>query len=137
VTAPELAAFTVGATDRKGRDELHATLKAMEAQTHFEVLGVGAEASAGDVDQAYEVLAREFHPDRFRLRSDDVRALALKIFDRLGEAQAVLRDPGRRRRYQSDLQHESTTREREQAHPEFSTESTTATAAEQVYFAGV
>jgi DNA-binding response OmpR family regulator/tetratricopeptide (TPR) repeat protein len=125
-------------SDNKGREELVATLEAMRGQTHFEVLGVPAEASPGEVDSAYEGLAREYHPDHFRFRPEDVRALGLKIFDRLGESQATLRDPGRRRKYQAQIDRERAAREEhEEDGAVFVQRSSPGGAAEQVYFAGV
>ena len=123
-------------TEQKGREELGAVYETMRNQTHFQVLGVGTDASAGDVDAAYEELAREYHPDQFRSRPDDVRAVAMKIFDRLGEAQVVLRDTGRRRKYQAQLERERTALEEADSAPFLQRESS-GDAAEQVYFAGV
>lgn len=121
----------------KPREELEATLEAMTRQSHAEVLSLRPEATPGEVDSAYETLARDYHPDRFRFRSDDVRTMALKIFDRLGEAQAVMRDPARRRKYMAQL-------ERERARPGAERAVLFATgggkpsnAAERVYFSGV
>jgi CheY-like chemotaxis protein/tetratricopeptide (TPR) repeat protein len=122
--------------EQKGREELAAAYESMRGQTHFEVLGVGADASAGEVDAAYEALAREYHPDQFRARSDDVRALGMRIFDRLGEAQVVLRDTGRRRKYQAQLERDRAALEEGDSAPFVQREST-GDAAEQVYFAGV
>jgi curved DNA-binding protein CbpA len=108
----------------------------MRTQTHFQVLGVATDATAGDVDAAYEELAREYHPDQFRSRPDDVRSLGLRIFDRLGEAQVVLRDTTRRRKYQAQLERERAEVEDGDSAPFIQRESS-GDAAEQVYFAGV
>ena len=83
----------------RSRDDLTAILGVMNHQTHFEVLALDREATPAEVATAYEVRAREFHPDRFRLRPEDVRVLAERIFERLEEAHAVLTDPTARRRY--------------------------------------
>jgi CheY-like chemotaxis protein/tetratricopeptide (TPR) repeat protein len=122
--------------EQKGREELAAVHETMRGQTHFEVLGVGTDASASEVDAAYEELAREYHPDQFRARPDDVRSLGMKIFDRLGEAQVVLRDTGRRRKYQAQLERERAVLDEADSAPFVQREST-GDAAEQVYFAGV
>ncbi len=87
-------------------EDLAAALETMAAQTHFEVLGVGAGADPDTVELAYERLARTFHPDRFRFRADDVRAIAREIFDRLDEARAVLGDPAARQQYVAMLEQE-------------------------------
>jgi CheY-like chemotaxis protein len=125
-----------GQPEQKGREELAAVFETMRNQTHFQVLGVAADASAGDVDAAYEELAREYHPDQFRARPDDVRSLGLRIFDRLGEAQVVLRDTNRRRKYQAQLEREKTQLQDGDSAPFMQRESS-GDAAEQVYFAGV
>lgn len=87
----------------RSRDDLAAINEVMHHQTHFEVLALDREASPAEVDTAYEVRAREFHPDRFRLRPEEVRLLAERIFERLEEAHAVLSDATARRRYLSQL----------------------------------
>jgi tetratricopeptide (TPR) repeat protein len=122
--------------EQKGREELGAVLETMRAQTHFQVLGVRDDASPSEVDGAYEELAREYHPDQFRSRPEDVRSLGLRIFDRLGEAQVVLRDPTRRRKYVAQLERERAALDEGDSSP-FVQQERTGDAAEQVYFAGV
>jgi curved DNA-binding protein CbpA len=75
----------------------------MNHQTHFEVLALDRAATQAEVDTAYEVRARDFHPDHFRVRSENVRVVAERIFERLEEAHAVLSDPTARRRYITQL----------------------------------
>lgn len=94
---PHLAAV------ERSRDDLAAILEVMNHQTHFEVLALDREATQPEVSAAYEVRARAFHPDRFRLRPEDVRIVAERIFERLEEAHAVLSDPMARRRYAAQL----------------------------------
>jgi cytochrome c-type biogenesis protein CcmH/NrfG len=60
----------------------------------------------------------------------------MRIFDRLGEAQVVLRDAGRRRKYQAQLERERAELQEADSAPFVQREST-GDAAEQVYFAGV
>jgi CheY-like chemotaxis protein len=132
---PELTVIPRG-PEQKGREELLAVIETMRAQTHFEVLSVGREASPGEVDGAYETLAREYHPDQFRGRPEDVRALGLKIFDRLGEAQVVLRDQNRRRKYIAQLDRDRLALDEGDSAPFVQSEAS-GDAAEQVYFAGV
>jgi len=76
----------------------------MHHQTHFEVLAVDRDATPADVDTAYEVRARDFHPDHFRTRPENVRVVAERIFERLEEAHAVLSDATARRRYLAQLE---------------------------------
>ena len=78
----------------------------LRTQTYFWALGVEPTASVAEIDVAYDTLARSFHGDRYRNSPDDDRHLAQEIFDRLGEAHRVLRDPARRRAYVAKLERE-------------------------------
>jgi DNA-binding response OmpR family regulator len=133
---PEPAPPPARSADQKSREELAAILETMRGENHFEVLEVRPDASPGEVDTAYRARAREYHPDHFRMRSEDLRTLALKIFDRLGEAQATLRDPVRRRKYFMQLERARQTRMRDEEAVYVKREPSGG-AAEQVYFAGV
>jgi curved DNA-binding protein CbpA/DNA-binding response OmpR family regulator len=115
-------------------DELNAILDVMRHQTHFEVLAVDREATQSEVDVAYEVRARDFHPDHFRARPEAVRVVAERIFERLEEAHAVLSDGTARRRYLAQLDRGRPEAEVEKAAP--SGESPQV-AAERIYFQGV
>ncbi len=63
--------------------------------THYEVLGVEAGASPGEVRLAFVALARRHHPDRPGGDADRMRAV--------NEAWAVLGDAARRARYDQAL----------------------------------
>jgi DNA-binding response OmpR family regulator/tetratricopeptide (TPR) repeat protein len=117
--------------DRRSREELEALYEGMLMLSYFDVLGVSEEAGQGEIDRAYEARAREFHPDRFRSHPQELRDVARRIFECLGEAHATLFDPGRRRRYVQRLE-----REREEPAPAITFHSPPA-AAEEVYYAGV
>jgi curved DNA-binding protein CbpA len=123
----------LAATGRSS-EELLAILDVMHHQTHFEVLAVDRDANQVDVDTAYEVRARDFHPDHFRSRPEAVRVVAERIFERLEEAHAVLSDATARRRYVTQL---------ERGKPEVTEETGAApgespqVAAERIYFQGV
>ena len=122
-------------TGERSREELVALLAVMRVQSHFEVLGVEREATPGEIADAYHVLARDFHPDLFRLRSDDVRDTARQIFERLEKAFEVLRDGASRRNYLVELERTPLPAQAE-GEPADGSESA-ATAAERVYFTGV
>jgi CheY-like chemotaxis protein/DnaJ-domain-containing protein 1 len=77
--------------------QLALVAQTVNARDHNWVLGVKPSDSIAAIDQAYESLARSFHPDRYRHRSEEARRLARDIFHRLTEAHGVLSDPGRRR----------------------------------------
>ncbi|KAM3215124.1 hypothetical protein ACQJBY_067224 [Aegilops geniculata] len=65
-------------------------------RTHYEVLGVGAGASRGEIKAAYRRIAREVHPDAAGGGGDEG-------FIRLHTAYATLADPGERARYDRDV----------------------------------
>src|SRR5450432_3132970 len=79
-------------------------LQMARTQDYFWALGLAHDATVAEVDRAYEALARSFHADRYLLAPDDDRKAAQEMFDRLGEAHGVLRDPARRRAYLARLE---------------------------------
>src|SRR5690349_8901269 len=69
--------------------------------TYYEELGIGPDASVPEIRQAYKLMARLLHPDA---QSDpQLKAMAGRQMQRLGEIVAVLVDPGRRYRYDQSL----------------------------------
>lgn len=71
--------------------------------THYDVLGVGADAPVEEVKRAYYERARMYHPDAHAASSPTVRAEAERTMQSLNSAWSVLRDPSRRRRYDRAL----------------------------------
>jgi molecular chaperone DnaJ len=67
---------------------------------YYDVLGVSADAGAEEIKRAYRQLARRYHPDI----SGEERGVA---FLELARAYEVLRDPIRRRQYDTRLAHKS------------------------------
>ena len=65
----------------------------MEFIDYYKVLGVARDASAGEIVKAYRRLARKCHPDVNK------EAGAEEQFKRINEANQVLSDPEKRRRY--------------------------------------
>jgi DnaJ-class molecular chaperone len=63
---------------------------------YYEVLGVSPDAGAAEIKRAYRQLARRYHPD---ISSDDRGGAFLEV----SRAYEVLRDPERRRSYDSRL----------------------------------
>ena len=119
----------------RSREELTAILDVMHHQTHFEVLAVDRDAAQSEVDVAYEVRARDFHPDHFRARPEPVRVVAERIFERLEEAHAVLSDGTARRRYVAQLER---SRAEATGGPEAAPSGESPqVAAERIYFQGV
>jgi two-component system, OmpR family, response regulator len=124
------------AAEVRSQEELAAILNVMRHQSHFEVLAVDRGATESEVDTAYEVRARDFHPDHFRSRPEAVRVVAERIFERLEEAHAVLSDATARRRYLAQLERGRT---ESAAAPEDGAPAAESPllAAERIYFQGV
>lgn len=75
----------------------------MDFIDYYSTLGIPKEASTDDIKKAYRKLARKLHPD---LNPDD--AEAQKKFQQLNEANEVLSDPEKRKKYDQygkDWQH--------------------------------
>lgn len=66
----------------------------MDFIDYYKVLGVGKEASQEEIKKAYRKLARKLHPD---LNPNDEEAK--KKFQQLNEANEVLSDPEKRKKY--------------------------------------
>ncbi|HVR72135.1 MAG TPA: DnaJ domain-containing protein, partial [Vicinamibacteria bacterium] len=91
------------ATDARRQEilEAHAALK---TRTHFEVLGVGREATEAQVKEAYFRMAKRFHPDAHHDAAlTDLRDKLEAVFIRLGDAYEVLRNPRIRASYEKAL----------------------------------
>jgi curved DNA-binding protein len=66
----------------------------VEFRNYYDVLGVSPHASEADIKKAFRTLARKYHPD---VASDKTTAEAR--FKEINEANEVLSDPDKRRRY--------------------------------------
>ena len=73
---------------------LHHTLKLMEFIDYYKTLDITKNATDAEIKKAYRKLARKLHPD---LNPDDKEADAK--FQQLNEANAVLSDPEKRKKY--------------------------------------
>lgn len=67
---------------------------------YYKVLGVGKEATQEEIKKAYRRLAKQYHPD---LNKDNPQAKAK--FQEINEANEVLGDPEKRRRYDEYGEH--------------------------------
>src|SRR5215213_5504109 len=85
------------------RHKIFADRKIMEFIDYYKVLEIDKNASDADVKKAYRKLARKYHPD---LNPND--ANAKKKFQQINEANEVLSDPEKRKKYDKygkDWQH--------------------------------
>ena len=69
---------------------------ATTARDYYQILGLPKSASADDIKKAYRRLARQYHPD---MHSGAKKSEMEKKFKELNEAQEVLSDPDKRKKY--------------------------------------
>ena len=62
-------------------------------QDYYEILGVPRDASQDDIQKAYRKLARKYHPDVNKTKGAEEK------FKKIGEANEVLKDPEKRKKY--------------------------------------
>lgn len=67
--------------------------------THYDVLGVAADAPPAEIRAAFVAQARRHHPDYFVDAAPAVRAAAEQRMRAVNDAWSVLSDPGRRAAY--------------------------------------
>jgi curved DNA-binding protein CbpA len=73
------------------------------AQTYYDVLGVGGEVSSENLKPVYYELARRYHPDRFRRNYPTLVARIESAFARITQAYDTLRDDRLRASYNSKI----------------------------------
>ena len=92
---------------------------ATSQRDYYDVLGLSRSASADDIKKAFRRLARQDHPD---LHTGSRKTEMEKKFKELNEAQEVLSDPDKRKKYdqygQNWEQAEAYEKARQQAGPQ-------------------
>jgi curved DNA-binding protein CbpA len=73
------------------------------AADYYELLGVGRQASATEVKNAYHSLARRYHPDRFHQADAQLRNQIEAAFARVAQAYEVLGDQSSRTAYDAQF----------------------------------
>lgn len=113
---------------RKRNVESETIMNKVDNKGYYAILGVSPSASAAEIKKAYRLKAKELHPDKNRAQDTTRR------FQLLQEAFNVLKDPKRRREYdslgynfhsQENYTHETHTKQKastNQTHPPFSSD---------------
>ena len=65
---------------------------------YYKVLGVDKKASVKEIKKAYRKLAQKWHPDK-HAESEEAKQEASRKFKEIVEANSILSDPEKRRRY--------------------------------------
>ena len=89
---------------RETASNLASRLGELRRKDHFEVLGIGRNATAEQLRKAYLDLAKEYHPDKhYSSASAEVRELASEIYHLVSSAFETLSNAEERRRYLAEL----------------------------------
>jgi tetratricopeptide (TPR) repeat protein len=90
------------------RREIAAKFGRLGNLSHYELLGVEADADLAALKSAYLAAAKTFHPDALARSGLDAktREQASKVFAEIGKAYAVISDPATRREYDAQLGNE-------------------------------
>ncbi len=109
-TAGSLAALNVEVSTEPAkptaghRELVHNTWRRIDWLSHYDLLGVGREASAEEVRRAYLDRSRLFHPDlRHRPDLEGLEKELAAVFDRVKAAHDTLVDPDARATYDQEL----------------------------------
>ena len=82
------------------REQVLTLFDGLEAQSLYELIGVGIDATDREIRKAYFAAAKRFHPDALtHLGLTDIKNEAATVFARIAEANDVLRDPAKRADY--------------------------------------
>lgn len=84
------------------RDELRRRLE-KPPRTHYETLGIPEDAPLRQVQAAFFLLSKHWHPDRLGPEAADLKDGAAHVFDGIAKAYRVLSDPAARAGYDDEL----------------------------------
>jgi curved DNA-binding protein CbpA len=111
VTPPTMAPAAppeLSTEHQKLRAELLERSKILHDLDYYELLGVAPRATAADIQAAFFVLAKRWHPDRLPAELAELRDLVSRAFGRMSEAAQVLGDEQRRKQYDAELRSKAT-----------------------------
>jgi curved DNA-binding protein CbpA len=74
-----------------------------EPRTHYEVLGIPRNAPPRQMQSAFFLLSKRWHPDRLGSEAADLRESATRVFESISRAYHVLTDPAQRALYDAEL----------------------------------
>jgi curved DNA-binding protein CbpA len=71
--------------------------------THYDVLGIPRDATVPQVQSAFFLLSKRWHPDRLGPEATDLKPAAARVFAAISKAYSVLADPAARLAYDLEL----------------------------------
>lgn len=73
-------------------------------ETHYDVLGIPRDATVRQIQSAFFLLSKHWHPDRLGPEANEVRSAAARVFDGIARSYRVLADPTARAAYDLELE---------------------------------
>ena len=83
--------------------EICALSRMLDRMDYYRLLRLERSAPASAVRGAFQKMRREFHPDAYQNRDEEIRTAVSRIAKRVNEAYQVLRDNTRRKSYEEGL----------------------------------
>ncbi len=78
--------------------------QSIDSMDYFQILKIEQTATVGEIRQAYYMVSRGFHPDKFyQLDNTELKDNVHKIYKRVTEAYTVLKDDEARAKYTADI----------------------------------